>query len=196
MMASGRLFVGPPAAFLVVLAEPVLAAWLRNPRIAASSAPFTSVLVAGTVLSVSGYPALSVLYSKNLIRKVVLITAYSAALILPALFFAVQRFGAIGAAWSWLVYGGVTYLSYELCALREIQHTRLIQAILRDFALPCLISFAIAWTIGFWHRQSGQVPVLGLLSIGLITAWLTTLLTCTEMGKRVGAFRWNAAMIR
>lgn len=186
----------PPAAFLVLLAEPVLTAWLRNPRIAASSASFTSLLVAGTVFSVSGYPALGILYSKNLMRKVVLITACSAAIVLPALFFAIQHFGATGAAWSWLVYGAVTYLSYELCALREMQHRRPVSAILRDFALPCLISFAIAWTITYWHRQSAQMPVLGLLGIGLLTAWLTTLLTCTEIRKRVGTFGWNAAMIR
>ncbi len=169
----------PPAALIVVLSEPILMAWMGNPIVAEGAAPILAIMVVGTVLSACSYPALSVLYSRKQLRPVVAINLIALIALLPLLVVAVVRFGVMGAAFCWGLYGLTQYIAYQVCGLPK---AGLISSILRDFVAPCGVSFAVAGMAGYMLSDvEGRMAFAALLGLGLLVGWFATLLVCKDL---------------
>lgn len=184
----------PPAALLVVLPEPILLAWIGDPAVAAQSAPLLRLLVIGTVLSASAYPALSVLYSRHQLRVVMATTAATAALLLPAAIFAAQRFGATGAAVCWVVNGAVMYIVYQAVVVRRLPDTSLAGSIVRDVLVPAVVAFAVAAATFQLHRAAeSRLQAVLVMAAGLMSGWAATVGLCTGIPTFVNPLKWKAA---
>lgn len=169
----------PPAALIVVLSEPILMAWMGNPAVAAGAAPILAVVVVGTALSACSYPALSILYSKKQLRPVIAVNLVALVVLLPLLMVAVVRFGAMGAALCWGLYGLTQYVAYQACGLPK---AGLISSILRDFVAPCGVSFAVAGMAGYLLNDvEGRMTFAALLGFGLLIGWFAALLVCKDL---------------
>ncbi len=92
----------PPALVLAAFAEPLLWVWTLNPEVAQRAAPLLSVMAVGTLLNglmnvpytaqlAHGWPGLAV--RTNIVAVLALV---------PAILWAVPRYGAIAAAWVWV----------------------------------------------------------------------------------------------
>ena len=186
----------PPAALLIVLPEPILMAWIGDSVVAHRSAPLLQLLVLGTVLSASSYPALSVLYSRNRIRTVVAVTAVCGALLLPMAVIAVQRFGSAGAAACWMVNGAIMYVAYQTTGLRGLPDTAIFRSIGRDLLVPATLAFVVAGATHHLHGSAeGRLQSILAVTVGLAVGWVALLASCTDTLALADQFKWKTARL-
>lgn len=92
----------PPALVLAAFAKPVLLLWTGDLMLAAAVAPILSLLVLGTLFN--GF--MNVPYMLQLAYGwtgfAVRMNVVAVAIIIPAMLWAVPRYGAVGAAWVWI----------------------------------------------------------------------------------------------
>ena len=176
----------PPTALIVFFADPILMAWMGNRDIAAGTAPILAVVVVGTALSACSYPAVSILYSKRQLRPVVVVNLFSLLLLLPLLAVAVINFGAMGAAFCWVLYGLILYSVYQFCGLRDLPLAGFFSSILHDFVVPCFVSFVIAgvsWY--FFQGVTSKTELVALSGSILIVGWVAAFFVCRDLFKIV-----------
>lgn len=183
----------PPAALIMLVSEPILLAWTGNQVVAAGASPFLAVLVVGTALSASSYPAVSILYSRKQLRPVAVVSLASLLLLLPLLIVAIINFGAMGAAFCWGLYGLILYAAYQILGLRGLPNAGLITRTLRDFVAPCVVSLAVAGIAGYLLNDVAEVlSFVVLAGFSLIVGWLAALLVCKDLLKVVmGRLKWK-----
>lgn len=176
------VLVLPPAALVVFLSEPILVAWLSNPAVAAGAAPILAVLVVGTMLIACSYPALSILYSRNQLRPVITVNLVTLVVLLPLMVWAVLRFGEMGAAFCWGLFGLILYVSYRIYGLRGLTNEGVFLSTMRDFAIPCVVAFAVAGMVGHWLATiEDKIAFVVLLILGLVFSWIATCLACKDL---------------
>ncbi len=172
----------PPAAAMVFLSEPILFAWMGNRDVATGAAPILSIMVVGTVLSSCSYPALSILYSRGLLRPVVVVNLVCLIVMLPLLVYAVTNFGVTGAAFTWGLYGLILYVAYQILGMWDIPKTGFFSSTLRDFVAPCVVSCAVFGAAGHWlNGVNGKMAFVGLLTLTLIAGLFSALLACRDL---------------
>ncbi|MDP2371478.1 oligosaccharide flippase family protein [Rhodoferax sp.] len=97
------VFLIAPALVLATFSERVLLAWSGEPALAQHAGPLLGVLAVGTMLN--GF--MQVPYMMQLAHGwtglAVRLNAVAVVMIVPAIFWAVPRYGSLGAAWVWLV---------------------------------------------------------------------------------------------
>jgi O-antigen/teichoic acid export membrane protein len=166
----------------VFLAEPILLVWLGNPTVAAGAAPILAILVVGMMLIACSYPALSILYSKNQLRPVIAVNLSSLIVLLPLMVWAALRFGVLGAAFCWGLFGLILFVSYRIYGLRGLSKEGVFVSSLRDFAIPCATAFALAGIVGHWLATlESKVAFVVLLILGLAFSWIATCLVCKDL---------------
>lgn len=93
----------PPALILATFAKPILLLWTGNHVLSTSVAPILSLLVLGTLFN--GF--MNVPYMLQLAHGwtsfAVRVNVVAVAIIIPAVLWAVPKYGAIGAAWVWVI---------------------------------------------------------------------------------------------
>jgi O-antigen/teichoic acid export membrane protein len=188
----------PPAALLALLARPILLLWTRDPSVADHAAQILPVLVIGTAMSASSYPALSVLYSQGRLKPVLIVNVIAVLILLPALFIAVPVFGARGAALCWLAYGVTVYVAYHIASLATLPNVDRLSAALRDVVLPGGSSVAVALVASYWSTQADNAAYMPhVLVAGLLSGWAVALFLSGDAGPILrGALRWNTIAIR
>ena len=176
----------PAAALIGFLAEPIMFAWLGNRSVAVDVAPILIFMAAGTALSASSYPALSVLYGKKDLRPVIRLSLGSLVLCVPVLIAVVAYFGTMGAAMFWCAYGIVLYVSCEILVLRRLASADIPLSVLKDFLAPLAVSVTVAAVAGvLLSHIEGRVTFIAALAASLMVAWFLALLACTELRNTV-----------
>lgn len=183
------VLVGSAALILMLFSERLLVLWTGDLVLARDTAPLVTLLALGTLLNGlmhipymlqlahgwSGFAA-----RVNLVAVIVLV---------PAILWATPRYGAIGAAWVWVILNA----SYVLIAI-HFMHRRLLPREKwlwygRDLALPILTA---ALTVSFFQLMSLDSPTIlvelgWLLVAGAITvttaAFAVPTLRCTIIQK-------------
>jgi len=141
-----------------------------------------SKFLLASFLASCSYPALSILYSRKQLRPVVATNLVSLVVLLPLLIVAVVRFGAMGAAFMWGLYGLTQYVVYQTFGLRGIPKVRILSSMLQDFINPCVTSFAVAGVAGYLlSRVESKIFFVFLLGFGLIVGWFFALLVCKNL---------------
>jgi len=176
----------PPAALIMFFAKPILFLWTGNQAVAAGASPILTVMLVGTALSISAYPALSVLYSKKYLYPVIMTCFISLSVLLPLLVFAIARAGAIGAALCWGVYGLIIYIVYQIYGLQGIPKTGFFLSTFQDFFAPCASAFAVVAVGKYFLNSAGETLIfILLLGLILIAGWLAALLACKDLNRIV-----------
>jgi len=181
-----NVLILPPAALIMFLSEPILMAWMGNSVVAEGASPILTVMVAGTALVSCSYPALSLLFSKKLLRPIITLAVASLVVLLPLLIVAIDYYGVIGASYIWGGYGLIVYIAYQLFVLRGIPGTGFVSSVLRDFIAPGLASFSVSGMVWYWGGGvEGQMAFVALLLFGLIAGWCAALLVSKDLIKIV-----------
>jgi len=176
------VLVIPPAAIIVFLSEPILFAWLGNPAIAAGSAPVLAIMVIGTMLVACSYPMLNILYSKKQLRPVIYVQMFSLAIILPLLVIVIIRFGITGAAFSWVLFGSILYISYGRLALKELCGEGILLSMLKDFIIPGLVSFILAAVAGvLLSGVEDRLVFATLLLASIVFILIAVIIVCKDL---------------
>ncbi len=163
------VMVVPAALILIFHGETVLSLWTGNADLARNVAPLLALLAMGTTfLALMNIPyMLQLAYGWSMFAAKV--NAVLVAVLIPVLFWAIPRYGAMGAAWAW-----VTITSSYIFLMIPIMHIRLLPKekkswYWQDTAIPTGVAAAVAYAGGFIHPV-GRSPLLQLawlLAIGM-----------------------------
>lgn len=176
------LVILPPAGFIMFMSEPMLEIWLGNAVVAAGTAPILSVMVAGTSLIACSYPALQLLYSKNKLAPIIRLHVLIIVVLLPFLFFVVEYFGMLGAAFCWVLYGFVLFFFYRVLALSGLSDARIFYDTQRDFIIPCAVSLLMAGLISRLVAGITDKAVFVIVTaLALLLSWVLVLATCKDL---------------
>jgi len=165
------VMVVPAALILIFHGEAVLYLWTGNAILAHNSAPLLALLALGTAfLGLMNIPyMLQLAYGWSTFAAKV--NAVIVAVQIPVLFWAISRYGAIGAAWVW-----VAITSSYIFVVIHIMHRRLLPKekwvwYWRDNALPAVAATCVAYA-GVWICPVGTSKLeqlTWLIAIGLVS---------------------------
>lgn len=172
-------FLLPTALTLALFAPEILTIWLRDPTVVQNVHLLVSLLVIGTALN----GLMNVPYALQLAAGWTRLPLYqnivAVIILLPCLFWATARYGAIGAAWVWIAVNA----GYILIGV-QVMHTRLLPGeklrwYLYDVGVPLTGALGVAVSARWLFPTTGSLlTVAGLLAVVsffglLVTAMLT-----------------------
>lgn len=140
----------PPALVLSVFSAPVLSFWIGDPVITAAAAPILSLLVLGTMFNAFMNVPYILQLAHGWTGLTVRMNMIAVLIIIPAIFWAVPRYGAIGAAWAWLALN----LGYVLIGI-HLMYRRLLSG--------------QKWR---WYKESVVVPLTTATAVAAAVAWI------------------------
>ena len=172
----------PPSLLLALYANEVMYVWTGNATLAHEVTPLLALLTWGTLfngLMVVPYIAQLAFGWAGFSARVNFIAV---AIIIPTLFWAIPRFGAIGAAWTWLVLN-IGYLSIAIHFMhRKILHDEkwrwYSDSLLKPFAIGLIggLTFRYFWVL---PQERGLLAAalagIGLALMGLVLCGLPEL---------------------
>jgi O-antigen/teichoic acid export membrane protein len=115
----------PAGLLMAAFSQPLLLAWTADPHTADQVAPLLTVLAVGTLCNC----LMSVPYTAQIAHGwtafPIRVNAVAIAIIIPAILWAVPRFGALGAAWAWLALNaGYVLISVHFMHVRLLPHEK------------------------------------------------------------------------
>lgn len=135
----------PLAAVLCFFSGGVVYAWSGDAALASGVAPILSVIVIGVFLNQLMLPANNLLLAHGRTRLLFVFLAVAVCVLVPVMFWAVARFGAMGAAWTTVVlYAGHVLVVIPLMHRDLLPHEKW-RWFGWDFLLPTSGAFAGAW---------------------------------------------------
>jgi O-antigen/teichoic acid export membrane protein len=148
---------GSTAVILMLFADRIVLLWTRNPALTEHVAPLVAVLAFGTMLNaLMAMPyQLQLAYGWTTLAIRVNITAVC--VLVPIILWAVPTYGAIGAAWAWVLLN----LGYVLVTI-SFMHRRLLRN--------------EKWR---WYREDVALPTIAAALVGLIFRFALP----TDLGK-------------
>lgn len=179
----------PPALLLACFADPVLLLWTGNRELTALVAPVLSLLALGTLFN--GF--MNVPYMLQLAHGwtgyAIRVNTVAVALIVPAILWTVPRYGAIGAAWIWLVLNAayVTLAAHfmyrRLLPGQKLRWYR--DAVIRPLLAGGLLAGGLAWLMP--TPQGRADAALEVLLAGLGTG-IAVILALPDIRRRIMAY--------
>jgi O-antigen/teichoic acid export membrane protein len=166
----------PAAALLFFYAPGVVFMWSGNVSLAENTGPILAVLAFGTFLNGLMYAPYHLQLAHGWTTLTLRSNVVAVVVIIPAIFWVVPRYGAVGAAWIWVCLN----LTYILVVL-QFMHRRILSDekwawLVRDVAIPlagttavCILMYAL--------RPSGYENRVGWFFFLLLTGGLSTLMT-------------------
>ena len=180
----------PPAVTIILFAESLMFAWVRNANVAAASAAPLSLLALGTAMVACTYPLLIALYAKKEFKPVLLVQLACVLLFFPLLLWCSDSMGILGAALCWSIYGVGLFATYF--TLTAAWHGNRLSlglslGLLGSFISAAILSLAVGWPIKhFFGQNANHGEMLGLIGVTLVGAWLLTASACTKLRHGLG----------
>lgn len=180
------VLVIPPAVTIILYANSIMLAWVRNADVASASAAPLSLLALGTAMVACTYPLLMALYAKKVFKPVLLIQLVCVLLLFPLLLLFSDFMGIFGAAMCWSIYGVGLFTTYvALTAARHGKYFSL--GLLRYFITAAVLSLAVGGAIKYFFGQyADHVEMLGLIGVTLIGAWMLSVSACANLRHGLG----------
>lgn len=141
----------PAALVLAAFAEPLLYVWTGNVSLAQQSAPLLALLALGTLCNGFMHVPYTTQLAHGWTGFAVRVNIVAVTFIIPAILWAVPRFGAVGAAWAWLALNA----GYVLIGM-HFMHRRLLSD--------------EKWQ---WYRDAVFMPlVIGSITVLALRQWI------------------------
>jgi O-antigen/teichoic acid export membrane protein len=142
------VLAGPAGLLLGFFANGVIYMWSGDAELARNTSAVLSVLAVGTFLNTLIYMPYQLQLAHGWTGLAVRGNAVAVAVLIPALFWAVPRYGALGAAWIWLILNA-GYVAISM----QLMHRRLLPAEKRR-----------------WYVEDVFLPVSGALAVMLLAS--------------------------
>lgn len=159
----------PPALVIAAFAKPLLLLWTGDHAMTSVVAPILSLLVLGTLLN--GF--MNIPYMLQLAHGwtgyAIRVNLVAIAIIIPAILWAVPKYGAIGAAWIWIALNaayvliGVHFMYHRL--LPEQKWRWYCESIIKPLLVGAFVSFGLAFVIPVSQDPYGPAFTLLLASV-------------------------------
>lgn len=163
------LAVIPSTLLLVFFGYDLLRLWTGNETLAHQAAPLLALLSLGTMLNALMNIPYQLTLAYGWVSFAVWMNVIAVLLLLPAIYWATLYFGAVGAAWIWVILN----LSYLLFAIHFIHQKLLTREkrrwILNGVIFPMLAALVVG--LGCWYLQPindrSLIQILWIMSSGL-----------------------------
>jgi O-antigen/teichoic acid export membrane protein len=173
--------VWPVTGILAVQAERVMWIWTGDAQLAAQAAPVLSLYALGNGLMAIGAFPYYLQFAKGQLRLHLLGTALFVAVLLPCMILAVDRFGALGAAWTWLLVNILYFVAWTPVAHARYATGLHVRWLIRDVVPIAMCAFAAAlaslWLPWPEHRLLAGLQLLLISGLVLMagavgSSWL------------------------
>ena len=180
--------LGGAAIALAIFSSEALAVWTQNPELVVQVAPLVRVLALGTLLNgLMGIP-----YQMQLAHGwtglTIKVNVVAVAILVPAIFFVVPRYGAIGAAWVWVVLN-VGYLVVDI----YFMHRRILRSekwpwYRQDVLAPLTAAIAAGLACrALLQAEPDKMAELGMLTLAAALIWLAAALFAPIVRAQLGS---------
>jgi O-antigen/teichoic acid export membrane protein len=138
---------GTAAALLIMMSEVVLRLWTQDPELSARVAPLLTILALGNLLNGLMWMPIQIQLAAGWTSLIMRTNSVAVLLLVPAIFWAVPRFGPIGAAWVWVgLNAGYVLILIQFMHLRLLKGEKL-RWYLFDVGLPLVASLAVTFVL-------------------------------------------------
>jgi O-antigen/teichoic acid export membrane protein len=143
------VLMGTAAIVLIVFGDVVMMLWMANPALARQVAPLVAVLALGTLLNGLMWIPYQMQLAYGWTSLAVRVNIIAVAVIVPAILWATPKYGAIGAAWVWVMLN-TGYLMFAI----YLMHRRLLRT--------------EKWR---WYRQDVIIPLGAATATACLCRW-------------------------
>ena len=176
--------VGSATMVLIFFSEPLLRLWTQNTELAESVAPLLSILAFGNMLSAQLHIPSQIQYAFGRTSVILGINILAAATAIPLFLWTAPRYGAIGAAWAWVLLN----LGYVIIGIHYIFRGAMspekwrwyFQDIFMPLTVGCLSAFAVKIAL---PQPEGPIEQVAVLT----TAAIVTLVSAAASASQVRA---------
>jgi O-antigen/teichoic acid export membrane protein len=174
--------VGSAAAVLMVFSETILTLWTQNAGLASRTALLLSILCLGNLLNCLMWIPYQTQLAYGWTSLSVTVNIALVVFIVPAIFWATPRFGAQGAAWSWVALN-VWYILFDI----HFMHRRILRAekrrwYIHDVAFPLAAASAVSVTLAWlMPKQMAAVTQIAYLVVASGLTLLVAALTVPDL---------------
>lgn len=156
------VLIGSIALMLFFFPAEILLAWTGDPVITQETAPLLRLLALGTFLNGLMHIPYMLQLAHGWAGLAVKVNLVAVTLLVPAMFWAVPRFGAIGAAWAWVLLNA----GYVLIGI-QIMHRRLLPGdqwkwYWRDVCVPLAAAIAVAGVVRFLQPLTTDIAMMSV----------------------------------
>jgi O-antigen/teichoic acid export membrane protein len=177
----------PATLLLAVFGEGVLFAWSGDSNLSRNAGPLLSALAIGTCLNVLMYVPYQLQLAHGWTSLMLKLNCAAAVTLVPAIFWAVNKYGAQGAAWLWIALNaGYVIVGIQLMH-KKIYASEKWRWYVQDIGVPTLAAGAtllLFLSAGSVHAFD-RLDWVAFLSITLAGATMMSLVTCREIRSRI-----------
>jgi O-antigen/teichoic acid export membrane protein len=161
--------MGSAAITLILFSDTLLLLWTQNLELAKQAAGLVSVLALGNLLNgLMRVPHMAQLtYGWTSLSN--WINTFAIFAVIPAIFWATPRFGAVGAAWVWVALNaGYVLIGIQLMYRRILVHEKwrwYMEDVLQPLAGPLIVGLLLKWAVTPPATAIGQFCLLAAAAI-------------------------------
>ncbi len=168
------IFTGSAAFTLIAFGDRILRLWTGNPALASKVAPIMALLVLGSMLNTLMWMPYQLQLAHGWTSLTIKVNFIAVILLVPGILWVVPAYGAIGAAWAWVILN-TGYLLFDI----PLIHRRLLLSekwrwYSQDVAMPLAASAATAffcrWLMPRGLGKLGELSVLAVSSACVLMA--------------------------
>jgi O-antigen/teichoic acid export membrane protein len=183
------VLAGSAAIVMILFGETFLRLWTQNVELAGRIAPLLSLLMLGNLLNGLMWVPYQAQLAYGWTSLTVKVNVVAVAVIVPSILLVTPRYGAIGAAWVWVILN----LGYVLIAAqfmyRHILRIERWRWYIHDILLPLGAGLSVAFFLKFsWVVGLSQINQLFLLGLATILTTASALLAAREARRQL----WRA----
>lgn len=165
------VFVGAPAIVLIMFGDIVLSLWTRDAVLAKSIAPLLATLSLGTLLNCFMHMPYQLQLAHGWTRLTIHVNIIAVLCLVPAIFWAAPKYGAVGVAWIWVILNASYLLFAVHFMFRRLLTTEKWRWYGWDIAIP-LIAAAVTAGVARWLIPN-EMGALVQLVVLLLSSALT-----------------------
>ena len=184
----------PAASVIALFSREIMLLWTGNPEIANQTAPIVSVLVVGTALNGLMNPPYALQLSHGWTRIGLAINTFFIFTMVPAIYYAINWYGPIGAAFVWVLLNGI-YMAFGV----PFTHRRLLKGeasrwFTRDVGFP-LLGAVLVPGLGrlLLNRPLHAIPSAAVMGVLLLISMTMAALTSSAIREWISGFRTPAS---
>jgi O-antigen/teichoic acid export membrane protein len=190
------VFVGAAAIVIMLFSHTVLELWLHNPQIASRIAPLVSVLALGGLLNGINWLPFGLQLANGWTRLTVWTNIAAVVALVPGLIFIVPRYGALGAAWVWVVLNLGLVLVTVVVVLGRLLPEHTFRWCFSDVAVPLLAAAAAALTLRALLPLDGPIWQRAFVLVLVSAITLICAALAAPLVRAQGTLLWRRLVAR
>jgi O-antigen/teichoic acid export membrane protein len=167
--------VGVIVGYLIFFSEAIVLAWTQDVLLSQEVAPLVSVLSLGTFLNILMWMPYQMQLAHGWTSLVIKMNIVAVLFIVPAIFIVVPTYGAIGAAWVWVVLNaGYVFVGVHFM-YRKILVDEKWSWYLNDIFKPLFVCFGLIWLFKVFLHHENIYIMLAMIVLSMIVVFAGTI---------------------